>query len=139
LDELARDESGKIKLFLIWRALDFRRREPGLFARGEYVALPAFGDRREHVCVFARTHGPRVAIAVAPRLVFGLADGREVPPTGREVWRETILPLPQARPGDAFRDVFTGETVKAVEHGGGAALEVAEVLKRFPVALLKRM
>ncbi len=137
--ELLRESaSGKIKLFLIWRALDFRRREPDLFAHGDYAALPAFGERREHVCAFARVREKRAALVVAPRLVLGLTGGREIPPIGAELWKGTMLPLPQARTGDAFRNVFTGEVVKVAEHSGVQALDVAEVLKNFPVALLER-
>jgi maltooligosyltrehalose synthase len=71
--------------------------------------------------------------------VFGLTAGKEVPPTGSEIWKDTVLTLPHSRAGNSFRNVFTGETVAAVHHKGEAALEAGEVLKNFPVTLLEKI
>jgi hypothetical protein len=35
--------------------------------------------------------------------------------------------------------VLTGETVTAIEHKGNTALEMGQVLKIFPVALLEKI
>src|SRR6185437_9192080 len=51
---LLRDEKpGSMKLFLIWRALNFRNAHRELFDSGEYEALYATGDLQTHVCAFA--------------------------------------------------------------------------------------
>ena len=44
----------RLKLFLTWRALQFRRRHADLFRLGEYLPLAAQGSRAKHVCAFAR-------------------------------------------------------------------------------------
>ncbi len=44
----------RTKLFLTWRALDFRRRHPDLFQDGQYVPLQVRGDRARHVCALAQ-------------------------------------------------------------------------------------
>jgi (1->4)-alpha-D-glucan 1-alpha-D-glucosylmutase len=137
---LLRDEkSGMMKLFLIWRALNFRKAQRELFDGGDYAPLSSLGEKREHVCAFTRTWKEQEAIIVVPRLVFGLAQKTEAPPTGDELWRYTVLTLPRARVGDSFRNVLTRETVTVVERGGKAALELGQILKSFPVALLERV
>jgi (1->4)-alpha-D-glucan 1-alpha-D-glucosylmutase len=137
---LLRDEEpGAMKLFLIWQALNFRATQRELFERGNYVPLSATGKKKDHVCVFARELKEKEIIVVVPRLMFILARGSEVPPTGKDVWKDTVIPLPQARAGILFRNVLTRETLAVTEHHGKATLEVAQVLKNFPVALLEKI
>jgi (1->4)-alpha-D-glucan 1-alpha-D-glucosylmutase len=137
---LLRDEKpGAMKLFLIWRALNFRRVQRELFDSGEYTPLSAAGEQREHVCAFARTLKERTIVVVVPRLVFGLMRGAEFPPLGNEIWKETTLLVPQARPGDLFRNVLTRELVPVIEKGRTAALELRQALKSLPVALLEKI
>jgi (1->4)-alpha-D-glucan 1-alpha-D-glucosylmutase len=132
------EDAGAMKLFLIWRALNFRRAQRELFDRGDYTPLSTVGEKQDHLCAFAREWNAKKMIVVVPRLVFGLTRGAEVPPIG-EIWKDTVLILPQSRAGNSFRNVLTGETAAAIEHKGNAALEIAQVLKSFPVALLEKI
>jgi (1->4)-alpha-D-glucan 1-alpha-D-glucosylmutase len=134
---LDNDDLGRSKLFLIWRAMNLRRAQCELFERGDYTPLPAFGARREHVIAFARNWEKKGVIAVVPRLVCGLVQGKETAPLGVEVWGDTFIPLPAAKTGDLFRNAITGETVPVYEKDGVAQLGVGGVLKTFPVALLE--
>jgi (1->4)-alpha-D-glucan 1-alpha-D-glucosylmutase len=137
---LLRDEEpGAMKLFVIWRALNFRGRQTELFDRGDYLPVTASGRKHEHVCAFARRWNDREIIVVVPRLVFGLTRGTETPPMGAEVWEDTALSLPPSRAGSLFRNVLTRETVAVTGQHASAALEVGEVLKSFPVALLEKI
>lgn len=137
---LLKDEKpGAMKLFLIWRALNFRNTQRDLFDSGDYVPLTVEGEKQKHVCAFARQWREREAIVVVPRLVFGLTRGMEFPPIGVELWKETTFSLPTARQGQAFRNVLTGETITTTERDGKASLELGQVLKSFPVALLERV
>ena len=61
-----------------------------------------------------------------------------MPPVGEGVWGATRLVVPFAEEGEAFRNVFTGEVVRAAAGSGGAELALAEALASFPVALLER-
>jgi len=136
---LLRDEKpGAVKLFLIWRALNFRETRRELFDSGEYLPLSAAGDCQQHVCAFARKRKEQSIVAIVPRLVFGLTGGTEVSPIG-EIWKNTMLSVPTARQGDLFRNVLTREMVPTVEKDGTAALELREALKSFPVALLEKI
>ncbi|HEY2290937.1 MAG TPA: malto-oligosyltrehalose synthase [Thermoanaerobaculia bacterium] len=113
---LARMDDGLPKLWLIHQGLRLRRRSPEAFGpAGAYEPLRAVGPRAEHVVAFAR--GGAVA-AVAPRLPLRLQGD----------WRGTALELP---PG-SWRDELTGEEI------AGGRRPVADLLARFPVALLAR-
>ena len=113
---LARMDDGLPKLWLIHQGLQLRRRSPEIFGpAGTYERLRAAGPRAEHVVAFTR--GGAVA-AVAPRLPLRLQGD----------WQGTALELP---PG-SWRDELTGEEI------AGGRRPVAEVLARFPVALLAR-
>jgi (1->4)-alpha-D-glucan 1-alpha-D-glucosylmutase len=132
---------GRIKLYVTWRLLGLRRELPALFLEGGYEPVEAAGERAGHVCAFARLltqeDGALVfALVVAPRLVLGLTGGAERPPLGAEVWGDTHLLLPAALGAARCRDVFTGAEIAAVERDGAASLPLAEVLRRFPVAVL---
>lgn len=133
---LGNDEPGAAKLFLIWRALNFRKQHRELFEFGDYIPLTEMGYRSQHVCAFARVWKGQSVVAVAPRLVFGLLRGAEVLPLGREVWRDTAIHWPQGGQGP-LRNVLTGESVASSKQGETDAFEVSEALKTFPVALLE--
>ena len=47
-------EDGRIKLYIIYRCLNFRRDRNDLFQRGDYRPLEAQGARARHVCAFTR-------------------------------------------------------------------------------------
>ncbi|MFQ5830642.1 MAG: malto-oligosyltrehalose synthase, partial [Candidatus Methylomirabilia bacterium] len=129
-------EDGRIKLYLIHRTLSYRRRQARLFLEGEYAPLGARGAQREHLCSFARRTDTLTVVAVVPRLVARLnMDG---PPLGKETWGETWLALPKEAPGRRYRNLFTGETVEAVEREGSPALPLEAIFASFPVALLEQ-
>jgi len=136
---LRNENAAAMKLFLIWRALSFRKAQRELFDVGDYVPLAATGEKREHVVAFVRTWSGRMIVVAIPRLIFGLTGGAEQSPIGGEIWGATELTLPQATAGTLFRNVFTREVVTAVESRGSIALEMGKILQRFPVALLEKI
>jgi (1->4)-alpha-D-glucan 1-alpha-D-glucosylmutase len=104
------DGSGAAKLWLTSRALRLRREHPELLR--SYTPLYPDGPAADHAVAYDRGG----ALAVAVRLPLTLErDGG---------WRETTLTL-DAR----YRDVLTGR-----EFGG--VVRLAELLDRYPVALL---
>jgi (1->4)-alpha-D-glucan 1-alpha-D-glucosylmutase len=111
-----RREEGLPKLWLIWKALAFRRRRPGLFgADGSYEPLRARGAKAIHALAFSRGGG---AVAIVPRLVIRRGDD----------WADTTLRLPL---GGWFNEL-TGE------EAGSGERPLGELLGKFPVALLSR-
>jgi (1->4)-alpha-D-glucan 1-alpha-D-glucosylmutase len=115
--ELAADPlQDEMKLFVTWRALDFRKSQRDLFARGEYVPLETRGACADHAIAFARRLEERWAVAVAQRWTHNLQD-----------WADTEIVLPLNAPRE-WRDVLTGLIP--------AGWRMGELLKEFPVALL---
>ncbi|MGE5247673.1 MAG: malto-oligosyltrehalose synthase, partial [Verrucomicrobiota bacterium] len=109
-DLLASWQDGRIKLFVTYKALGFRRERQDLFRDGAYLPLLPTGRVKEHALAFARKQGAGWAIAAVPRLVTRLAPPGEFP-LGLPAWgARTALRLPAGSPG-TWRNVFTGETV----------------------------
>jgi (1->4)-alpha-D-glucan 1-alpha-D-glucosylmutase len=126
---LAHMEEGHPKLWTIQQALSVRRQFPECFnASGTYTPLLASSsdttsktapetteDRTTNVVAFLR--GDRVA-AIVPRFSTAVVEG----------WQQTRVPLPTG----SWKNVLTGET-----HQGGN-IPVADLLAKFPVALLTK-
>ncbi len=111
------DPDGAAKLLVTAQALLLRRQRPELFAG--YRAVPAEGSAAHHALAFARS--PQL-VAVATRLPVGLAE--------HGGWADTVLPLPDGVA--TWTDVLTGTPTD------GSAPRLAQVLARYPVALLVR-
>ncbi len=139
LCSLARDlvqrwPDGGVKLFLIWKALNFRRTHKELFFEGEYIPLYAAGQKRKNVCAFARHVGGDWALVAVPRLLTKLVHADALP-IGIETWGQSTLSLPREAPL-FWSNVFTGETLKTSGARREKALRLHAVFRNFPVALL---
>ena len=129
-------QDGRIKIFVISRALNFRRAHAKLFMEGAYQQLPATGARKGNVFAFVRNQDGAWAVIAVPRLVTKLAPAGQ-PPVGKRVWAAGALHLPQEAPTD-WVNILTGEKVQARVATQGHTLPLAEVFGTFPVALLTR-
>ncbi|HEY7313876.1 MAG TPA: malto-oligosyltrehalose synthase, partial [Gemmataceae bacterium] len=136
-DLLANVPDGRIKLYLIYQALHFRRAHEQLFAHGTYVPLEAAGPKRDHVCAFVRSLADRTVLVAVPRLVVRLAGGTEQAPMGPAIWGATRLLLPPALAARRYRNIFTGEVLAADVEDGTSGLSLAAAFAAFPVALLE--
>jgi (1->4)-alpha-D-glucan 1-alpha-D-glucosylmutase len=128
---------GRVKLFLMHRALDFRRAHRALLAEGQYVPLEATGPKAWHVFAFARIWKEQAVVVVVPRLIAGLLNRQERPPLGADLWQDTRLVLPETHVGRKFRNLFTGEIVTACTQGTNPCLSVAQVFESFPAGILE--
>jgi (1->4)-alpha-D-glucan 1-alpha-D-glucosylmutase len=112
---MARSDEGLPKQWLTRQALRLRRQHPEWFgAESTYEGLVATGPQSDHVLALVR--GGHVA-AIVPRLVLGF-DG----------WQNTTLKLPNG----TWKNELTLEKVS------GGEVAIADLLKKFPVALLHR-
>ncbi|HEY7329710.1 MAG TPA: malto-oligosyltrehalose synthase [Gemmataceae bacterium] len=134
---LANVADGRIKMYLIYQALRFRRAHVRLFAEGAYVPLEVSGSKRDHVCAFARSTNDAAILVVVPRLVVRLADAIERPPMGAGVWKTTRLVLPATLAGRSYRNILTGEVLTTDNQDGTSGLWLSHVLGSFPVCLLE--
>ena len=142
-DLLRHWEDGRLKLYLTWKALRFRRAHHELFREGEILAVATAGTCKDHLCAFARRQAGKAgqrewAVVAVPRLMAARA-GRNAFPTGRKVWGNTALLLPQAAP-TVWRNVLTGERLDCPrqrrKRGRKKVLLLGEVFRSFPAALL---
>jgi len=120
--------SGAIKMFLINRAMEFRRANSELFRRGDYVPLKVSGPRANHVIAFARAHEGTRAIAVCGRFFMQLPEAPPLP-VDPGVWKDTFIELEAESP---LIDVITGRAISIA--GGRIALD--EAFAQMPVAML---
>jgi (1->4)-alpha-D-glucan 1-alpha-D-glucosylmutase len=114
-DVMARADEGAPKLWLINRLLEQRRADPELFGSSSYTPLIASGAKARHSVGFVRDR----LLVVVPRLVVGLGGD----------WADTAIDIPDG----SWRSLLTGE-----EQHGGPGVPVAELTRRFPVAVLAR-
>jgi (1->4)-alpha-D-glucan 1-alpha-D-glucosylmutase len=105
------------KLLVVSRTLRLRRDRPAAFTA--YRAVEVTGPEADHLLAFDRG----AAVTVATRLPVGLA--------GRGGWSTTALAL-----DGTFLDRLTGRTFVAI---AGTGILVADLLDRYPVALLEKV
>ena len=132
----------RLKLFVTWRTLQFRRLHADLFAFGEYIPLAVEGAAAKHLCVFARRwtaaagESPQIALTAAPRWIAQLMkNAADVPPTspplGAAVWNDTQIDIKDLG-GFSPLNLFTGRACAVKD----ARLAAADVFADFPVAVL---
>ncbi len=127
-------EDGRLKLYIIYRALNFRKDSPDLFLQGDYLPLAAQGDRGNNLLAFARKQENHWVLAAAARFYTQLASpGR--PPIGGEAWGESVLVLPPEAPR-RWVDILTGKTYNAKESATSLTLPLQSICQHLPLAFL---
>jgi (1->4)-alpha-D-glucan 1-alpha-D-glucosylmutase len=119
-------DEGRPKLWLIHQALAVRRAFPQAFGpEASYLPLASSGSRADHLIAYCRAGE---VVVIAPRRVLGL--GRRFQDWR---WEDTTVDLPEGR----WFDVLSGVDAPSLARAG--AHPVAELLGRFPSAILTRM
>jgi len=141
-DLVANRTDGRIKMFVMTRALAARAQWRDVYERGEYVPLTTTGASRDCLFAFARVAaGSTFAITCVPRLIGSLLPDAVGPPLGRGIWKDTRVALPAscvdllAAP-PAVRDVLTGTVHQAELVDGRWMMAAAALFERLPVSLL---
>jgi (1->4)-alpha-D-glucan 1-alpha-D-glucosylmutase len=127
---------GRAKLFVTWRALQFRKAHATLFKEGEYLPLQVNGAHAGHLCAYARRLAGEFVLVILPRLYARLLGEREDLPLGEAVWGDTAIELPRRLDGAALRNVLDGSVLQAETRDGVQFVAVCRALASFPVALL---
>jgi (1->4)-alpha-D-glucan 1-alpha-D-glucosylmutase len=125
-------------MYLAITLLRLRREMPELWLEGAYLPLRG-GDAmsERHLVAFARQHGSRAAVVIAPRFLHELTPGgAHWPPTGFEVWKTMHVELPEALVGMKFENALTGAAVRPLVTSRGAMLPAADLFRTLPVAVL---
>jgi (1->4)-alpha-D-glucan 1-alpha-D-glucosylmutase len=127
-EELLRNwPDGRIKMFLIQRALGFRREHVDLFQRGSYLPLRATGTFADCCVAFARQLDRHAVVVVVPRLSARVG----FPPVG-DPWKDTTIELPDGFPLEHWRQVITGHEFWIKER----RVRLADAMSILPFALL---
>ncbi len=141
--------SGQVKLYVTYKALQFRNQHKHLFEQGQYLPLATEGPHAENVVSFLRKKEAESALTVATRFPVSLLhiggggylakqqSGASEEDSSRQLkwnpdWIDTCILLPEDAPA-GWRDAFTGREM----HANSAKLPLREVLGSFPVALLE--
>ena len=132
-------DTGMIKLYLIAKALEYRRKNRGLFEQGEYMPLEVRGSREGNICTFVRRFGGNAAVVAVPRLLAGIVGDPGNAPFGEEVWEGSSLAVPYAEAGEGYRNIFTGEIITVQRKNGANVLYASEVFANSPFALLEEI
>ena len=125
---LSTTEDGRVKLFLISRALGARKTNFALFRNGSYLPVQVTGKFKRHIAAYIRSYRGSMSLTVAPRLLAALIDEGELP-IGREIWQDTQIILPGTG-SSQWLNIFTGQTISS-----GNSMPVADALEHFPVGL----
>ena len=128
-DLLSTREDGRIKLFLIYRALKAKKANQVIFRSGAYLPLESAGRFKSHVIAFAWRYQWQWALVIAPRFLSRLVQEGDFP-LGRQIWQDTEVTLPGGAPA-AWRNAITDEVLCADK-----GLRVGDTILSFPVALL---
>jgi (1->4)-alpha-D-glucan 1-alpha-D-glucosylmutase len=128
-------EDSRAKLYVTWRALQFRKAHAALFDDGEYLLARVGGSQASHLCAYARRTTQEWALVIVPRLYARLMDESDELPLGTAVWGDTAIELPRRLAGTRMRNVLTGRDLAATPRDGGHWLAAADALEDFPVAL----
>lgn len=122
LDE--HSEAGIMKLFAIWRILNYRRKHEDLFQRGTYIPLVPLGEG-SGAFGYARNLGETWCLVVIP---LGITVKNVI--KGIDLNRNFIS-LPASAPR-RWRNIFTNKLVNDSEE----RISLHELLSDFPVAVL---
>jgi (1->4)-alpha-D-glucan 1-alpha-D-glucosylmutase len=125
---------GRVKLYLTYKMLNFRRAHGDLFSQGGYMPLEVLGEMREHVCAFARQQGAEWALVVVPRLIAEIAPAGSMS-SFAQVWGSSTISLPDGAP-ERWTDVLSGATVSTSPSGESRLLPLRALFAHFPAALL---
>src|SRR5277367_522053 len=133
--ELAQNwQDGRIKLYLIWRILNLRRKYPRVFLDGQFLPLKTVGGREANLIAYARRRGNTWIMTIVPRwLARAKASAALI--RFQKFWHGSHIALPENSP-ESWVNVLTGEAVETSRLRRAPTLSLPDVFKDLPVAVL---
>jgi (1->4)-alpha-D-glucan 1-alpha-D-glucosylmutase len=120
---------GGIKMYLIWKAIRFRRDHADLFRDGEFVPLQSAGAYSRNVTAFVRRRGDSWAVAAIPRWLSQVPGKAK----GQFNWEDTKITLPSDSPAK-WKDILMSTQVRSKSEAGQPRLMVGDLFQKIPVA-----
>ncbi|MEW6108569.1 MAG: malto-oligosyltrehalose synthase [Nitrospirota bacterium] len=130
---------GRIKLYVICKALNYRKNNRQLFEGSEYIPLEIHGEMANNICAFSRVLLNRRVIVVVPRFLTQFCNQTGDISFPGEEWEDSFLAVPFDDAGAGYMNVFTGEILTVRNQNEAAVLNIREIFGNFPVALLDRV
>ena len=125
---------GRIKLYVVWKALNFRRQHAQLFLDGGYLSIKSHGGRAQNVFALMRYTTHQYLLAAVPRWLAHTKAPMNAENT-QKYWRSGFLLLPPSAPRKWF-NILTGEQLLCENQSGRASLPLQRLFASFPVALV---
>jgi len=133
------DDLGTVKLFLTKTVLNYRKRNHNLFAKGKYMPLKVTGKRKRNVIAFLRHEKEKNVIVLASRFFRELGSDGASLSINAKVWGKTYIELPKPlSKKPAFTNILTEEKSSAESQGGRVRLDLSEVFRLLPFAVLEQ-
>ena len=130
-------QDGRIKLFLLRKAIRFRRKNAILFQEGEFLPLETKGECRQNVvCCMRRRNGQQILVAV-PRWLSHVASATD---HSKSDWHNTEVVLPDSTSARWQSLLCNHELTtrgRAYPQSLKGSLRVADLFAHFPVALFR--
>jgi (1->4)-alpha-D-glucan 1-alpha-D-glucosylmutase len=120
---------GCVKLYLIWKAIRFRRDRENLFHDGEFIPLQSAGSYSRNVTAFLRRKDGCWALAAVPRWLSQVPAKAK----GEFNWGDTRLVLPSGSPAQ-WNNILMRTQLVTKNEGGEQHVMVNDLFREFPVA-----
>ncbi len=124
---------GGVKLFLIWRALRYRRELAPLFQEGEFLPLQVAGCNARNVISFVRRAGSKSVLVAVPRWFSQLPTGGQ---TLQFDWCDTQVVLPSGLP-HRWRSILASGELQGRNQNDGTRVFARDLFQQFPVAFFE--
>jgi len=121
-------KDGRIKLFLIQKALQARGQNHSLFRNGQYLPLDVKGKYKDNIIAFGRYYEHKWSITIIPRFTTKIFKYDKWP-YDIDIWEDTLVILPENTP-KILKDVITSQLMRADK-----VIYINKALRYFPVAL----
>jgi (1->4)-alpha-D-glucan 1-alpha-D-glucosylmutase len=125
---------GRIKLYLIWRTLQFRQNHEEIFRDGDFLPLQVEGSYSRNIIAFARRQETQWVLAAAPRWISQIPATR-VGKRNEFNWGDTRLVLPSGTPS-LWNSILTSEPVASRAEGSEGSVKASDLFRDLPVALV---
>src|SRR5579859_293232 len=122
---------GGIKMYLMWKALCFRREHVDLFQQGEIVPLRSAGCHADHVAAFMRRTPNSSVLVAIPRWLSTVRSKPEGEPFNFD-WCDTRVLLPPDSP-QQWKNILAPAELRVSLSAGEPSLVAQDLFQHFPV------
>jgi (1->4)-alpha-D-glucan 1-alpha-D-glucosylmutase len=125
---------GRIKLYLIWKALQFRRNHEEIFRDGDFLPLQVEGRYARNITAFARKQASSWVLTAIPQWLSQIPAMPDRTKTEFN-WEDTRLVLPAGSPS-LWNSTLTSQQVSASAEESKGYVNASDLFCYLPVALI---